>query len=78
MAHVASLFLELANCTLLRCLIRVHKAGGNFNDGLVDGRTPLFLKEDSGLLVWICWVLKDGDDTDAIDVAALGASESLC
>jgi hypothetical protein len=67
-AHIAGLFLELSHRAHLGGLIRVDESGRDFDDGCVDGRAPLLLQEDPRRLVWVGWILEDGQDAHAVDV----------
>ena len=68
LADISRLLIELPNCACLRSLLRVHQASGYFDDGSVDGRSPLLLEEDLGCCGGVLWVFEDSDYADAIDV----------
>lgn len=72
-ADVARLFLELAHGGLFGGFARVDEAGGDLDDDLVDGWAVLLLQDN----LLARGLVEDGDDANAIDVCAGGASASF-
>lgn len=73
LANVSSLFLELADGSLLGRLTLVDESRRDFDADLVNGRTVLFLEDDFGA----GGLLEDGDNADAVNLAVLGAGAAL-
>lgn len=74
---IASFFFQLTHGAHFGRLVGVNQARGDFDDGGIDGRTPLLLQQNAGGLVGLGGVLQDGDDAHSINVAAFGAGEAL-
>lgn len=72
-ADVPRLLAQLAHGGLLGGLACVDEARGHLDGDLVDGRAVLLLQDDLGT----GGPVEDGDDADAVDLAARGPGAAL-